>query len=94
MDCEVCMEHSALSKEVETLRNEVNDIKAKQTDMFGTQIEIKVKLDQAISTLATLAADVKALVSAPANNWNKVVTALVTSGVGTLMGFMIGKMLK
>lgn len=94
MDCETCKEHSVLYKDVETLKEKVKDMETKQSDMLGTQIEIKVRLENMNNAITALAADVKALVSAPANNWNKIVTGFITSGFGALIGIMIGKMLK
>ena len=88
------MEHDAKIKGLEhrtkDLENEVHDLRALTEAVAVTNANVK----QLSSQFDELHQDVKDLKEIPANRWDKIVTAIITGVVGTLIGAILTLILK
>lgn len=88
------MEHDARIKSVEhrvkDLENEVHDLRELTKAVAVTNSNVK----QLSTQFDELHQDVKELKQIPANRWDKVITAIITGVVGTLIGAVLALILK
>ena len=88
------MEHDARIKSVEhrvkDLENEVHDLRELTKAVAVTNSNVK----QLSTHFDELHQDVKELKQIPANRWDKVITAIITGVVGTLIGAVLALILK
>ena len=88
------MEHDAKIKGVEhrvkNLENEVHDLRelTKAVAVMGSHVE------QLTNQFDELHQDVKEIKATPAKRWDKVITAIITGIVGTLIGAVLAVILK
>ena len=88
------MEHDAKIKSVEhrvkNLENEVHDLRELTKAVAVTNSNVK----QLSSQFDELHQDVKELKEIPANRWDKIITAIITGVVGTLIGAILTLIIK
>ena len=88
------MEHDAKIKGLEhrtkDLENEVHDLRELTKAVAVTNANVK----QLSNQFDELHQDVKDLKEIPANRWDKIVTAIITGVVGTLIGAILTLILK
>ena len=88
------MEHDAKIKGVEhrvkDLENEVHDLRELTKAVAVTNANVKQRSGQ----FEELHQDVKELKEIPANRWDKIITAVITGVVGTLIGALLTLVIK
>ena len=88
------MEHDAKIKSLEhrakDLENEVHDLRDLTKAVAVTNENVK----QLSGQFEELHQDVKELKEIPANRWDKIITAIITGVVGTLIGAILSLILK
>ena len=88
------MEHDAKIKAVEhrvkDLEIEVHDLRELTKAVAVTNSNVK----QLSSQFDELHQDVKELKEIPANRWDKIITAIITGVVGTLIGAILAMIIK
>lgn len=88
------MEHNAkienIDRRVESLENEMHDLRELTKAVAVTNSNVK----QLSSQFEELHQDVKDLKEIPSDRWNKIVTAIITGVVGTLIGAILALILK
>ena len=88
------MEHDAKIKGVEhrvkDLENEVHDLR----DLTKAVAVTNNNVEQLTDKVGELHLDVKEIKEKPANRWEKVITAIITGAVGTLIGAILTLIIK
>jgi archaellum component FlaC len=83
------MEHDAkiegVERRVKNLENEVHDLRELTKAVAVTNSNVK----QLSNQFNELHQDVKELKEIPANRWDKIITAIITGVVGTLIGAIL-----
>jgi hypothetical protein len=92
--CGDCQEHTGLTKEIETIKGQIEEIFRRLLTSEMQGIRTETKLDQVIKTLNQLVADVKALTNKPAERWNQLVMAGVVAAATGVIGIVVGKLIK
>lgn len=88
------MEHDAKIKSVEhrvkDLENEIHDLRELTKAVAVTNANVK----QLTIQFDELHQDVKEIKEIPANRWNKIITAIITGVIGTLIGAVLALVIK
>lgn len=80
----------SLEHRAENLENEVHDLRALTEAVAVTNANVK----QLSNQFEELHQDVKELKEIPASRWDKVITAIITGVVGTLIGAILALIIK
>lgn len=97
-DCKDCIYIDTLSKRVSELEKDVENIRADIIDMKQTNAKFEEKFDRIFEAIndirkavGKIADKIDDIEKRPANNWDKVITALISGAVAFLVSNVLGR---
>jgi hypothetical protein len=87
------LKHESFKQELENLKKDFLEVKAKQVLMSESQVKTGVQLDMVITTLNSLATKVDAINMAPAKRYNNLADEIVRYIIIAVLAFFASKLI-